>query len=86
MQTKKIAGTILVLTSVDESIAARAAEADAIVTEEGGLTSQAAIIGICKSIPVIVGSENAVALLTDGMTVTIDAEHGLIYEGIVQVR
>jgi len=86
MQTKKIAGTILVLTSVDESIAARAAEADAIVTEEGGLTSQAAIIGICKSIPVIVGSENAVALLTDGMTVTIDAEHGLVYEGIVQVR
>ena len=58
----------------------------AIIAEEGGLTSQAAIVGVSFGIPVIVGVEGAVETLTDGMIVTVDTERGLIYKGEIHVR
>ena len=79
-------GKILVVHSLEAEMTARAATALAIVAEEGGLTSQAAIVGVSFGIPVIVGVEDAVGILQDGMRITADTERGLIYKGEIHVR
>ena len=79
-------GQILVVHSLVDEMAADACKALAIIAEEGGLTSQAAIVGVSFGIPVIVGVEGAVATLEDGMIVTGDTERGLIYKGEIHVR
>ncbi|MCW2276627.1 pyruvate kinase [Heliophilum fasciatum] len=55
-----------------------------IIAGEGGLTSHAAIVGLQFNIPVIVSIGDLDAL-TDGETVTMDSERGLIYEGVARV-
>ena len=52
-----------------------------LITEEGGLTSHAAVVGLSLGIPVIVGVHNATNLIKDGQELTIDAESGVIYHG-----
>ncbi len=52
-----------------------------LITEEGGLTSHAAVVGLSLGIPVIVGVDNATKLIKDGQELTIDAESGVIYHG-----
>lgn len=52
-----------------------------LITEEGGLTSHAAVVGLSLGIPVIVGVENATHLIKNGQELTIDAESGVIYHG-----
>ena len=79
-------GQILVVHSLVDEMAADACKALAIIAEEGGLTSQAAIVGVSFGIPVIVGVEGAVTMLEDGMIVTVDTERGLIYKGEIHVR
>lgn len=79
-------GQILVVRSLVDEMGPDAAKALAIISEEGGLTSQAAIVGVSFGIPVVVGVENAVEILGDGMRITVDAERGLIYKGEIHVR
>jgi len=79
------AGDILVATSTDSSYIPLFKQAAAVVTEEGGLTSHAAIVGLNMGIPVIVGVEGASGLLTDGTVVTVDSSRGLIYRGLAKV-
>lgn len=79
-------GDVLVIRSVDEETAPYAAKAAAIIAEEGGLTSQAAIVGVSYGIPVVVGAEGATELFTDGMVVTVDAARGLVYQGEINAR
>ncbi len=79
-------GQILVVNSVMDEMAPEAAKALAIIAEEGGLTSQAAIVGVSFGIPVIVGVEGAMEKLSDGMVITADTERGLIYKGEIHVR
>lgn len=59
--------------------------ASAIVTDEGGRTSHAAIVSRELGIPCIVGSGNATKLLKNGKEVTVDAslQVGNVYEGIL---
>ncbi len=57
----------------------------AIITEKGGITSHAAIVGLDLGIPVIVGVEKALQTLPAGEIVTIDGSRGLIYRGKAQV-
>jgi pyruvate kinase len=56
-----------------------------VITETGGITCHAAIVGLNLGIPVIVGVNEATKLLYDGMEVTIYAEKGLIYSGQAKV-
>ncbi|MCC5467892.1 PEP-utilizing enzyme, partial [Pelosinus baikalensis] len=63
-----------------------AAKASAVIAEEGGLTSHAAIVGISAGIPVIVGADGATERLTDGAVVTVDAARGLVYSGEINAR
>ena len=79
-------GQILVVRSLDDDMAPEAVKALAIIAEEGGLTSQAAIVGVSFGIPVMVGVDGAVDNLTDGMMITADTERGLIYQGEINVR
>ena len=59
--------------------------AAAIITEEGGLTSHAAVIGLSLGIPVIVGISNATTLFKDGQEITVDAARGDVYDGLASV-
>lgn len=80
------AGDILVVNSIAEETAALATKAAAIVAEEGGLTSHAAIIGISFGIPVLVGVGEATQQLQNGSIVTVDASRGLVYQGQTNAR
>ncbi|MCC5464865.1 pyruvate kinase [Pelosinus baikalensis] len=79
-------GDILVVTGIDEETAVYASQAAAIIAEEGGLTSNAAIVGISAGIPTIIGVDGAVKRLQDGMLVTVDGARGLIYQGEINAR
>ena len=57
----------------------------AIITEEGGMTSHAAIVGINLNKPVIVSATNILDAVKDGEMVTVDASRGVIYRGSSRV-
>lgn len=78
-------GAILVTYSTDSDMINAFARAGAVITEEGGLTSHTAIVGLNLNIPVIVGVERATEVLKEGMVVTVDAERGHIYTGLARV-
>jgi pyruvate kinase len=86
VQHKFQPGEILVIAGIDEETAAYAAKAAAIIAEEGGLTSQAAVVGIHSGIPVLVGVDGATERLTDGTVVTVDAARGVVYMGEANAR
>jgi pyruvate,water dikinase len=54
----------------------------AILTDEGGMTSHAAIVSRELGVPCIVGSSDATKILEDGDKVTVDGSKGIVYEGI----
>lgn len=78
-------GAILVTIGTDSDMIQAFQRAAAVITEEGGLTSHAAIVGLNLSVPVIVGVDNVLERLTDGMIVTVDSERGHIYTGHARV-
>lgn len=82
---KVVDGSILVTIGSDKDMMPAIEKCAAIITEEGGLTSHAAVVGLSLGIPVIVGVENATSLLIDGLEVTVDAAHGVIYKGHASV-
>jgi pyruvate,water dikinase len=55
--------------------------AGGIVTDEGGMTSHAAIVSRELGVPAVVGSQSATGTLEDGQLVTIDGDKGTIREG-----
>ncbi len=52
-----------------------------IVTDEGGMTSHAAIISRELGVPAVVGTSNGTQALSDGERVTIDGEKGTVRAG-----
>lgn len=86
LKEKFKAGDILVVKEIDDEMAGLASKAAAIIAEEAGLTSPAAIIGINYDMPVIVNANGATKVLQDGMLVTVDAMRGLVYQGEVNVK
>ncbi|EXX89388.1 pyruvate kinase [Paenibacillus darwinianus] len=82
---KSMKGSILVTPSTDREYMPAIEKAAAIITEQGGITSHAAVVGLNVGIPVILGVQNATELLKDGMEVTLYAEHGFIYTGQASV-
>ncbi len=75
------AGGILVTTATDREFVPLMEKAVAIVTEEAGLTSHAAVVGLSLGIPVVVGAEGATGKVANGSVITVDAARGLIYRG-----
>jgi pyruvate kinase len=78
-------GSILVTIGSDKEMMPAIEKCSALVTEEGGLTSHAAVVGLSLGIPVIVGVEAATQLLKDGQEITVDAQSGVIYNGHASV-
>lgn len=78
-------GEILITIATDKDYMPLLEKAGAIITEEGGLTSHAAIVGINLDIPVVVGVADAVRIIRDGEIVTVDTARGQIYRGEVKV-
>jgi pyruvate kinase len=71
-------GDVLVMQSTSNAILKHIISAAAVITEESGANSHAAIVGLTLNKPVIVGVAGAVKTLKDGMKVAVDAERGII--------
>jgi len=78
-------GDILVAVDTDRDMVPFMERASAIICEQGGLTSHAAIVGLNIGRPVIVGALDATEILCDGETVTVDSVRGLVYRGEARV-
>ncbi|UOQ95606.1 pyruvate kinase [Halobacillus shinanisalinarum] len=78
-------GDILVTQGTDRDMMPAIEKAAGLITQEGGLTSHAAVVGLSLGIPVIVGVEDALIKIKDGSDITIDSTRGDIYEGHASV-
>ncbi|MDL4840664.1 pyruvate kinase [Aquibacillus rhizosphaerae] len=76
---------ILVTYGTDKDMMPAIEKASGIITEEAGLTSHAAVVGLSLGIPVIIGVQKAVDIIENGKEVTIDATKGDIYAGHASV-
>ncbi|KAA9022599.1 pyruvate kinase [Niallia endozanthoxylica] len=78
-------GSILVTIGADKEMVPAIEKCAALITEEGGLTCPAAVIGLNLGIPVLVGVKDATNLLKEGQDITVDAQRGIIYNGHTSV-
>ncbi|WP_436880984.1 pyruvate kinase [Staphylococcus pseudoxylosus] len=85
LEGKDLSESIIVTTSVDETLVPYIEKAIGLITEENGITSPSAIIGLEKGIPTIVGVENATSNIQNDVLITVDANQGKIFEGYANV-
>ncbi|MBA4537106.1 pyruvate kinase [Bacillus aquiflavi] len=78
-------GSILVTVGTDREMVPAIEKCSALITEEGGLTSHAAVVGLNLGIPVVVGVANATDIFNDGQEITVDSARGVIYNGHASV-
>lgn len=78
-------GDIIVSRDTDRDMVSFIQRSSGIITEQGGLTSHAAIVGLNLEKPTIVGAKDATDLLKDGETITADSSSGIIYKGEARV-
>ena len=71
-------GEILVMPRTSNSILELLKDCGGIITEQDGLNSHAAIVGLALGKPVIVGAKNATDILRSGTVVTLDSERGIV--------
>ena len=74
-------GNILVVPATDQEFLPALRKAAAIITEEPGMTNFSAMTALQLGIPCMTGIEDAMEKMRDGMLVTIDGVHGVVYEG-----
>jgi len=79
-------GDILVTRSTNNQYNEAIKKAAGIIAVEGGVTSHSAIIGIKYNKPVVVNAVEALNILKNGQTVTIDSVRGQIYKGKVNLK
>ncbi|MDR3289597.1 MAG: pyruvate kinase [Peptococcaceae bacterium] len=79
------AGDILVADTTDANAVPIMQKAGAIVVQEGGLTSHAAVVALQFGIPAVIGARNALNTIQDGEVITVDALSGVIYEGQINI-
>lgn len=85
LEGKDLSNSIIITTSVDETLVPYIEKAAGLITEENGITSPSAIVGLEKGIPTIVGVEHATKEIKDGILITVDAAQGKIFEGYANV-
>lgn len=71
-------GDILVVPETDNTIVEYLRRASGIITEQPGMNTHAAIVGLAMDKPVITGAEHATRILTGGAVVTLDAKTGRV--------
>ncbi len=75
---KFVTGDILVAISTNPDVVPAMRKAAAIITEQGGVTSHAAIVSRELGVPCVIGTKIATKILKDGDLVEVDANKGLI--------
>jgi len=78
---KAVEGGVLVTKTTDKDYLPAIEKSSALVVENGGLTSHAAVVGISMGIPVIVGVKDATSAIADGQLITVDSRRGIVYRG-----
>ena len=78
---KATEGAILVTKTTDKEYMPAIEKASALVVEEGGLTSHAAVVAIAQNIPVIVGAADATSLINNDEVITVDPRRCIVYRG-----
>lgn len=79
-------GDVLVAEMTNPDYVSAMEKSVAIVTDQGGSTCHAAIVGREMGIPVIVGTEIATKQLKENQIITVDATHGKVYDGRVEIK
>jgi len=77
-------GDVLVAKMTSPDYVPAMKKASAIITDEGGLTSHAAIVSRELGIPCVVGTKDATSKLKEGVIVTVDGEIGEVYFGSIK--
>ncbi|MBF2240167.1 pyruvate kinase [Staphylococcus capitis] len=85
LEGKDLSDKVIVTNSVDETLVPYVENAIGLITEENGITSPSAIVGLEKGIPTVVGVEKATKEIKNDMLVTVDAAQGKIFEGYANV-
>ena len=75
---KFVQGDILVTTMTQVNVVPLMKKSSAILTEQGGITSHAAIISRELNKPCIIGIRNLMLSLKDGDVVEVDAQRGIV--------
>ncbi|HLA23639.1 MAG TPA: phosphoenolpyruvate synthase [Candidatus Nanoarchaeia archaeon] len=76
-------GDVLVTKMTNPDMVLTMQKASAIVTDEGGVTSHAAIVSREMGIPAVVGTENATTVLKENEIITVNGFTGKVYKGKV---
>ncbi len=79
------AGEILVTRMTNPDFVPAMRRAVAVVTDEGGRTSHAAIVSRELGIVCVVGTEQATKMLKDGEIITVDGSRGEVYAGDLKI-
>ncbi|MEM4780964.1 MAG: phosphoenolpyruvate synthase [Halalkalicoccus sp.] len=74
-------GDIIVTEMTTPDMVPAMKRASGIVTDEGGMTSHAAIVSRELGVPAVVGTGNATTVIEDGQQITIDGERGSVETG-----
>lgn len=77
-------GDILVVPATNAEFVEVMRKAAGIITEDPSLTSHAAIIGLRLGIPSIVGFKDATKTIREGAILTLDAQRGVVYSGVMR--
>jgi pyruvate kinase len=77
-------GDILVAPATNAEFVEAMRKAAGIITEDPSLTSHAAVIGLRLGIPVIVGFKDAASLIREGAIISLDAQRGVVYSGLMR--
>lgn len=85
LEGKDLSDKVIITNSVDETLVPYVGKAIGLITEENGITSPSAIIGLEKGIPTVVGVEQATKEIKNDMLVTLDASQGKVFEGYANV-
>ena len=77
-------GDIIVAEMTTPDMVPAMKRAGGIVTDEGGMTSHAAIVSRELGVPAVVGVETATSTLQNGQPITIDGDKGTIERGVAE--
>lgn len=75
---KFCAGDILVSPATTPNLMSVIKKSSAIITDEGGITSHAAIVSRELGVPCVIGTKVATKVLKDGQLVEVDADKGIV--------
>jgi len=79
-------GDVLVAEMTNPDYVSAMKRAIAVVTDEGGSSCHAAIVGREMGLAVVVGTGNGTEILKEGMQVTVDGYTGKVYSGEVEIE